>query len=106
MLSHGCSVTALGRLARCGLAIIDRVREPGRRGTPAIARLRISEAGRRLEDTALWIDERDALAVEHEARLRLSGGQEIMGIDEPPHVLESRQAQCRVMVAVSGTSVR
>jgi hypothetical protein len=47
MLGHGCSVAALRRLARCGLAITDRVRVPGRRGAPTIARLRISEAGRK-----------------------------------------------------------
>jgi hypothetical protein len=47
MLSHGCSVTALRRLARCGLTITDRVRVPGRRGAPTIARLRISETGRK-----------------------------------------------------------
>jgi hypothetical protein len=29
MLSHGCSVAALRRLARCRLAVTDRVREPG-----------------------------------------------------------------------------
>jgi hypothetical protein len=32
MLSHGCSVAALRRLTRCGLAITDRVRVPGKRG--------------------------------------------------------------------------
>ena len=47
MLSHGCSLAALRRLARCGLAITDRVRVPGRRGAPTIARLRISDAGRK-----------------------------------------------------------
>jgi len=47
MLNHGRSVTALRRLARCGLATTDRVRVPGRRGAPAIARLRISDAGRK-----------------------------------------------------------
>jgi hypothetical protein len=47
MLSHGCSVEALRRLMRCRLVITDRVRVPGRRGAPAIARLRISNAGRK-----------------------------------------------------------
>jgi hypothetical protein len=47
MLSHGCSVTALRRLARCRLAITDRVRVPGERATLTIARLRISDAGRK-----------------------------------------------------------
>jgi hypothetical protein len=47
MLSHGCSFAALRRLTRCGLAVTDRVRVPGRRGAPAIARLRISNAGRK-----------------------------------------------------------
>jgi hypothetical protein len=45
MLSHGCSVAALRRLARGGLAMTDRVRAPGKRRAPAIARLRISVAG-------------------------------------------------------------
>jgi hypothetical protein len=47
MLSHGCGVAALRRLMRCGLAVTDRVRVPGKRGSPVIARLRISDAGRR-----------------------------------------------------------
>jgi hypothetical protein len=47
MLSHGCRVAALRRLARCGLATTDRVRAPGKRGTPAIARLHINDAGRK-----------------------------------------------------------
>jgi hypothetical protein len=47
MLSHGCSVEALRRLMRCRLVTMDRVRVPGRRGAPAIARLRISVAGRK-----------------------------------------------------------
>jgi hypothetical protein len=45
MLSHGCAVEALRRLMRCKLVITDRVRAPGRRGAPFIARLRISDAG-------------------------------------------------------------
>jgi hypothetical protein len=47
MLSRGCSVAALRRLARCRLATTDRVRVPGRRGAPAVARLGISDAGRK-----------------------------------------------------------
>jgi DNA-binding PadR family transcriptional regulator len=47
LLSHGCSVTALRRLARCGLAVTDRVRTPGKRKALTVARLRISEAGRK-----------------------------------------------------------
>jgi DNA-binding PadR family transcriptional regulator len=47
MLSHGCSVAALRRLARRGLTHTDRVRVPGRRGAPTIARLRITAAGRK-----------------------------------------------------------
>jgi hypothetical protein len=46
MLGRGCSVVALRRLTRCGLAITDRVRGPGKRRL-TIARLRISDAGRR-----------------------------------------------------------
>ena len=46
MLGRGCSVTALRRLTRYGLAITDRVRVPGRRGALTIARHRISDAGR------------------------------------------------------------
>jgi hypothetical protein len=34
MLSRGCSVAALRRLARCRLVVTDRVREPGKRGAP------------------------------------------------------------------------
>jgi hypothetical protein len=48
MLGHGCTVAALRRLTRCGLAITDRVRVPGGRGPPAIARLRISEGRKAL----------------------------------------------------------
>jgi hypothetical protein len=47
MLSHGCSIAALRRLTRCGLASTDRVRVLGGRGAPAIARLRINDAGRK-----------------------------------------------------------
>jgi len=47
MLNHGCSVAALRRLARCRLVVTDRVREPGKRRAPAIARLRISDAGKK-----------------------------------------------------------
>jgi hypothetical protein len=35
------TVTALRRLTRCRLVVTDRVREPGKRKAPAIARLRI-----------------------------------------------------------------
>jgi hypothetical protein len=38
MLSHGCAVEALRRSMRCRLVITDRVRVPGGRGAPAIAR--------------------------------------------------------------------
>jgi hypothetical protein len=47
MLEHGCSVTELRRLSRCGLAITDRVRVPGRPRSTTVARLRISDAGRK-----------------------------------------------------------
>jgi hypothetical protein len=46
MFSYGCSVAALRRLTRCGLAITDRVRLPGKRRL-TVARLRISDAGRK-----------------------------------------------------------
>jgi len=39
LLNHGCTFAALRRLARSRLTITDRVREPGRRGPPAIAEL-------------------------------------------------------------------
>jgi hypothetical protein len=48
MLSRGCSVAALRRLARCRLIVTDRVREPGKRGARVIARLRISDTGRKV----------------------------------------------------------
>ena len=51
----------------------------------------------RLEDAALRIDERDALAVEHEARLQLGRGQVIVDLAQPSHMLESRRcaSECR-----------
>jgi hypothetical protein len=47
MLSHGCTVTALRRLARCGLAVTDRVGVPGKPKVATVVRLRISDAGRK-----------------------------------------------------------
>jgi hypothetical protein len=47
MLSHGCTIAALRRLARSRLTITDRVREPGKPGTLTVVRLRISNAGRK-----------------------------------------------------------
>jgi hypothetical protein len=47
MVNHGCSVAALRHLARCRLAITDRVREPGTLRAPTVVRLRISDAGRK-----------------------------------------------------------
>jgi hypothetical protein len=47
MLSQGCSVAALRHLARCRLAVTDRVHVPGNRRTLTVARLRISDAGRK-----------------------------------------------------------
>jgi hypothetical protein len=47
MLGHGCSIAALRHLARCGLATTDRVRVPGNRRALSVARLRISDAGRK-----------------------------------------------------------
>jgi hypothetical protein len=47
MLSCGCSVAALRHLARCRLAITDRVPVPGRPKSSTVVRLRISDAGRK-----------------------------------------------------------
>ncbi len=45
MLNHGCSIAALRHLARCRLAITDRVHGLGRPKSATVARLRISDAG-------------------------------------------------------------
>ena len=55
----------------------------------------------RLEDAALRIDERDALALEHKARLQFGRGQVIVDLVQPSHMLESRHAHQGVGV-VSG----
>ena len=55
----------------------------------------------RLEDAALRIDERDALALEDEARLQFGRGQVIVDFAQPSHMLESRHAHQGVRV-VSG----
>jgi hypothetical protein len=46
MLSCGCSVAALRHLARCRLAITDRVPVKGKPKSATVVRLRISDAGR------------------------------------------------------------
>jgi hypothetical protein len=46
----------------------------------------------RLEYAALRIDERDALAVENEARLQLFRGQVIVNLAQPSHMLEGRHS--------------
>jgi hypothetical protein len=45
MLNHGCSIAALRHLARCRLAITDRVHVPGKPKSARVARLQISDAG-------------------------------------------------------------
>ena len=52
----------------------------------------------RLEDAALRIDERNALALEDEAGLQLGRGQVIVDLAQPSHMLESRHAHQGVAV--------
>ena len=52
----------------------------------------------RLEDAALRIDERDALAVEDEARLQLGRGQVIVDFAQPSDMLERRHAHESVAI--------
>jgi hypothetical protein len=47
MLSRGCTLAVLRHLARSRLTITDRVRVPGERRGLTVARLRISNAGRK-----------------------------------------------------------
>ena len=47
MLSCGCSVAVLRHLARCRLAVTDRVPVPDKPKSATIVRLRISDAGRK-----------------------------------------------------------
>ena len=54
-----------------------------------------------LKDATLWIDERNALAVEHEARLQLGRGQVIVDLAQPANVIESRHADRGVGVLIS-----
>jgi len=46
----------------------------------------------RLEDAALPIDQRDAFALENEARVQLARGQVIANFAQPSHMLEGRHA--------------
>ena len=52
----------------------------------------------RLEDPALRIDQRDALVVKHEARLKLGRGQAIVDFAEPTDVPESGHAHESVTI--------
>ena len=54
----------------------------------------------RLEDAALRIDERDALALKDKARLQLGCGQMIVYFAQPSDMLESRYSYERVTIGV------
>ena len=55
----------------------------------------------RLEDAALRIDERDALALEDKARLQFGRSQMIVHLAQPSDMLESRHAYERVMIGIN-----
>ncbi len=52
----------------------------------------------RLKDSALWIDERDAFAIEDEARFKVGRRQMIVYLAQPSNVLESRHSHERVPI--------
>ena len=54
----------------------------------------------RLEDAALRIDERDALAVKDKARLQLGRGEMIVNLAQPSDMLEGRHSRMSVLVKI------